>query len=1548
MTCLIPNRAAATDIASSKKNLLVSGSQFIKQLTRLCNDNRPAPLEFPDGFSVSNISVACETAFHFNQEENIKPAIEFAFGRQFAGVSTVSYREHSLFASSPPSLDGTLNFVVPEKNSSDLWKIAHQTGTASGLFAFLISEERHASLNAASLRNKHISFLKQYYSEKFIDFLINPQTVAEKNKNWDAFVEYLELYFENLQGMSKFYSNRIALNLIDHAVAISGTDSPAEFALIIPDEIASNVLALFTFSADLNEFYPEVKWILRARVFSAREQREIHGLGEYEQFYNGHLNVADNAYIYQLLSLRDRLNLNAHHEPRLVFETLAYVSQLEQSFPYLKKTYEQFFRDLENSGVWQLKPNDLRKHYRDILTGSKKPESHNLKDRFLFSDILSVSRAPWNVEDSELENLFSPKNRNLFEVTKLFFNELRVLSFKTHGTGPFKSELKTQRAAFKQYGESETNCGDLGQLQCRKMIVDPDLLDVGDHEFDVGVEENINLNPALGIAQPQFCELTKPMEKWLSEAGVRGAVHFNAWYLCRLEQIATYLGFDEDNFFANAAKLMISSGPTGYNNVSANRGFLLKGGGMIANNAMAALKIPHVMSVPSDDTVFHLAADRKAKAFFKSVSDLSTKPAIKTNFQINRNERAIATIYAQNGQFERALITRLGTLSTTIKDANETHRWTSIARTIVGVDLARIKSLMRQIGFPESQISAFISQTVKQLNWDILDPRNYESGFLSQQITSASHEIFLGYLQSNFDIAAELAQPLPRSESRVIKYGPFKYILDEAIALTHAIGLSSTDKTRLCSDVNVRNRILSVNNQTEALFGLSPRKNLPKFQSAVEFVIFTDQSFFYGFLELYHICQKSFLSDGIANIRSDENYEPLVNREHLKTHLKTYANHYLASLVYNWIKKGMDVSDVRFLPALAGLSRVGRIGAIKNNQTVPNSLALVAAKHAFFNLGNSFVTRNSATMRNYQPDLEAVISNTSDIITRVRDRDKYAFKALVQTFHDMEDSARIIITSDATRKRLIGFIGFENIKPANDGWLGVRYTPVPEVTKSKLGEEIKDGALVESVLPHSPAEKSDIKIGDIIYEMDQINIGDLAADGLLIPSMNAGEIINFGIYRNGEYLVKTIEIEKNKDLKFIQTDNAVHFYNLTSEYFQKNNEKLSHSKDLSDFIKTKASFGEHNNNIVLTAMAGGNTSADYFRREYNFLRHMTVNYDLGFVTASTFNSSGKKHTFSRYVSPKAIEKHIALIGAESSISDEQIISICETFEPFWSELNVPEANVLTVIPSLNLMPIPIELVIGTGCQKSEQKVVIASSFLAGVEFHLSTIQRKKPNTFVGHANPMKRDNTFKISLGDIKRSLNSIEAGTAQNLNLPPLPDASVEVTDIAQLFDTSHTYIDQNASIKNVGKKLEELASQGSDAVVLFATHGLAGSNEQQTALPALLSIEDNEFEAINSAELNNLKLTNSTVLLSACDTASGIIDKPDKMFTGLVESFANAGARLILASLWPVGSVEAKRVTTSFVREWKQSNLSKAIEISKTPSFSPGATLPFVYIAP
>ena len=86
---------------------------------------------------------------------------------------------------------------------------------------------------------------------------------------------------------------------------------------------------------------------------------------------------------------------------------------------------------------------------------------------------------------------------------------------------------------------------------------------------------------------------------------------------------------------------------------------------------------------------------------------------------------------------------------------------------------------------------------------------------------------------------------------------------------------------------------------------------------------------------------------------------------------------------------------------------------------------------------------------------------------------------------------------------------------------------------------------------------------------------------------------------------------------------------------------------------------------------------------------------------------------------------------------------------------------------------------------------------------------------------------------------------------------------------------------------------------------------------------------------------------MLSACDTASGLLKNSDLMFTGFVQSFANSGSNMIVSSLWPVETKSSQKYTTTFFKSWKSKSLIEAIRNSKN-SVEDYLSLPFVTIYP
>ncbi len=130
---------------------------------------------------------------------------------------------------------------------------------------------------------------------------------------------------------------------------------------------------------------------------------------------------------------------------------------------------------------------------------------------------------------------------------------------------------------------------------------------------------------------------------------------------------------------------------------------------------------------------------------------------------------------------------------------------------------------------------------------------------------------------------------------------------------------------------------------------------------------------------------------------------------------------------------------------------------------------------------------------------------------------------------------------------------------------------------------------------------------------------------------------------------------------------------------------------------------------------------------------------------------------------------------------------------------------------------------------------------------------------------------------------------------------------------------------------RIEERTDLDDYRIVHFATHGLLMPPRPQCpARPSLMTSFGGEGSdgLLSFGEIFNLKLDADLVILSACDTAgqagiaanreAGITNGGSFTFDGLVRAFVGAGARLVLASHWPLPDAfdATQRLVGAFLR--------------------------------
>jgi CHAT domain-containing protein len=151
----------------------------------------------------------------------------------------------------------------------------------------------------------------------------------------------------------------------------------------------------------------------------------------------------------------------------------------------------------------------------------------------------------------------------------------------------------------------------------------------------------------------------------------------------------------------------------------------------------------------------------------------------------------------------------------------------------------------------------------------------------------------------------------------------------------------------------------------------------------------------------------------------------------------------------------------------------------------------------------------------------------------------------------------------------------------------------------------------------------------------------------------------------------------------------------------------------------------------------------------------------------------------------------------------------------------------------------------------------------------------------------------------------------AQGFAFSPIPYSRDEIKAISKYFpkDQRSVYLGKEAR--------EEVIKRGPHKnyqIIHFACHGLL--DEQQPIRSALVLSQDlkNEDDGfLQVRELYNLRLSSNLVILSACQTGKGAMEKGEGIL-GLPRIFFYSGARSVLSTLWPIND----KSTASFMKKF------------------------------
>ena len=151
---------------------------------------------------------------------------------------------------------------------------------------------------------------------------------------------------------------------------------------------------------------------------------------------------------------------------------------------------------------------------------------------------------------------------------------------------------------------------------------------------------------------------------------------------------------------------------------------------------------------------------------------------------------------------------------------------------------------------------------------------------------------------------------------------------------------------------------------------------------------------------------------------------------------------------------------------------------------------------------------------------------------------------------------------------------------------------------------------------------------------------------------------------------------------------------------------------------------------------------------------------------------------------------------------------------------------------------------------------------------------------------------------------------------LSPLPGSEREAKKIGQIFGTS-ALIGSQATKRNVVLRMK------SANIIHLATHGLPHDWGVIVLAP-----ESGDSGLLDATSISGLELDSDLIVLSACDTGTGILSGEGAI--GLARPFIIAGARTVIASLWPIPDESTSEMMVDFYKNL-QSSPNKAQALRK-----------------
>ena len=258
------------------------------------------------------------------------------------------------------------------------------------------------------------------------------------------------------------------------------------------------------------------------------------------------------------------------------------------------------------------------------------------------------------------------------------------------------------------------------------------------------------------------------------------------------------------------------------------------------------------------------------------------------------------------------------------------------------------------------------------------------------------------------------------------------------------------------------------------------------------------------------------------------------------------------------------------------------------------------------------------------------------------------------------------------------------------------------------------------------------------------------------------------------------------------------------------------------------------------------------------------------------------------------------------------------------DVDIDRYDRLYVESALSLYDLLIEPAVKS-IDSSTNIVIIPDEELGYIPFDVLLSEKPQSNfQFHTHQYLIKDFNlSYTYSIGLLNEMVSKDTKSNNGCLAIAPLFNGEYSQDRSFTLSKLDHNVTEVQSVINIIGGKSlikEEATEQAFSKdvknynIIHLATHGKANDLDGDFAYLAFTHIDDKiENEFLYNTEIYNLKLNADMVVLSACETGVGELNKGEGIIS-LARGFSYAGAKSIITTLWSINDAKTKEIMESF----------------------------------